>query len=265
MASNQGTAQSVAGSEPEVVELQEGVGYESASPFEMVDGDSVPTEAEADRAITGPDVADDEAAPAQGSAPQSPAQLSQLDPDEGPVEGADPDDASGHRAPVVVGTIEHISSPTALADDAGGSDEISDIARSMASLPGTQPAAQTVPTEERPDTADSQQAPRGMSLGSTPSQPSYGCTNSQESLSRALDATAPFEGASGQDISKRDSAIYLDKRTDEDLAIAAEHAVARQDEEEEDSVVPTAATEEGRGVMSPFSTFSTPAFPEYFS
>ncbi|KAJ1727974.1 hypothetical protein LPJ61_004296, partial [Coemansia biformis] len=269
-----GTAHSIAGSEPEVVELPEGAGYESGSPYEFVDGEDAnaggtPAEEAADKAATGPDVADDEAAPAAESAARSLAVdmaeggahgpvgsggLLQPGPEEGLVGGADLGDASGHTAPVVVGTIEHISSPVAAPRPVlAGADQAHMVPASVDSAGGLE------------ETAEAEQS---MASWSSPqSQISYDRSDSQESLSRALGAAMPAEDASDRGLSKRDSAIHMDKTTDEDVAVAVPVHLPVT---EEDSMVPDVAAaaapvDAARAVMSPFSTFATPAFPKYFS
>ncbi|KAJ2151731.1 hypothetical protein GGH16_006210, partial [Coemansia sp. RSA 560] len=110
---------SIAGSEPEVIDFADSTGFESSSPYELVDG--------VDRSAVGPDTPDGEAAPASESASRSldaaehspremptSGSLSPMVPEEHPSSPEKPGSNSERIAPVVIGTIEAVSPAAAV-------------------------------------------------------------------------------------------------------------------------------------------------------
>ncbi|KAJ2878498.1 hypothetical protein H4R27_005787 [Coemansia aciculifera] len=152
-------------------------------------------------------------------------------------------DDSGERiAPVVVGTIEALESPVA--------------------------------TEALEDSATQNLAAQELASWNSPqSQVSYNRTDSQLSLSEALDTSAPVEGESVREISGRDSAVYMDgasgRQTPEESPKDAPRVPeeAQLDDTREQTVPePELEVESTSQTVPPqYSAFSTPAFPQYFT
>ncbi|KAJ2548985.1 hypothetical protein GGH95_006330, partial [Coemansia sp. RSA 1836] len=156
------------------------------------------------------------------------------------------DDSGEHIAPVVVGTIEALASPAA--------------------------PAQALDDDAAPITIQAAQEPANWN--SPQSQVSYNRTDSQLSLSDALDTSAPVEGGEpSRDISGRDSAVYMDgasgsQTPDESPKEAPGVPEEASLDDSRDQVVPEAALEvesASQQVPPQYSAFSTPAFPEYFT
>ncbi|KAJ2360440.1 hypothetical protein H4S01_005730, partial [Coemansia sp. RSA 2610] len=224
--SPQEDAHSAAGSEPEIVDLAESSGFESSSPYELVD--------RADRTAVGPDTMDEEAAPApesgtpaaeqaEHSARPRAASLSPME-SEHPTETGSPD--SERIAPVVIGTVEAVDLAAAAApahepaeavearaesmdvDDLESSKEIAELMESMTSPPNQQAS---VPAASEPETLPENSA-RAAFDESPQSQVSYNRPGSQ--ASQSLD-TPIADTASDRSLSKRDSAISMGKQHDE--------------------------------------------------
>ncbi|KAJ2077506.1 hypothetical protein H4R24_005098 [Coemansia sp. RSA 988] len=304
------SAHSFSGSEPEMIELAEGSGFESSSPYEFVNNDEKenvdPVEdavtrsvaetdtvphADADPAINVASTADEpvliaEAASVEPVPEHTAPEPKQLDSllqmvpgDVGNGQLPAGDDAE-RIAPVVIGTVESVSlaeaeqactKPTpAPIIEMDSTDEIAAIARSMSSLPGSQ-ISEALVAPVAPALALDDDGERSIDAAmSTPqSQISYNRPGSQASLSDAVHTLTQAENASGRGLAKRDSAIYMDKQSEEestDLADAAPAVVAR--EAAQDQIVPEPARAqdgEDRVEPSPYSSFSTPAFPQFFS
>ncbi|KAJ2837538.1 hypothetical protein FBU31_001116 [Coemansia sp. 'formosensis'] len=152
-------------------------------------------------------------------------------------------DDSGERiAPVVVGTIEAIESPLAV-------------------------------EAQEDSTATNLAAQEPASWSSPQSQVSYNRTDSQLSLSEALDTSAPVEGESVREISGRDSAVYMEGASGNQTPEESPKEAPRVPEEAQlndtrEQTVPEPELEvesTSQTVPPQYSAFSTPAFPEYFT
>ncbi|KAJ2170196.1 hypothetical protein GGF45_005404, partial [Coemansia sp. RSA 551] len=279
---------SIAGSEPEVIDFADSTGFESSSPYELVDG--------VDRSAVGPDTPDGEAAPASESASRSldaaehspremptSGSLSPMVPEEHPSSPEQPGSNSERIAPVVIGTIEAVSPAAAVpaqetadvtqdrtepedADDLESSREIAELVRSMTSPPEKQtstPVVEDSPVAVAPVAESPMESTRPIS-DSPLSQVSYDRPDSQ--ASQLPDTPMIVGGTADRSLSKRDSAISMGKQKDEQ-----DDSLAVVDDEL--GTVPTDAhyqatpdqTVPASDVTPALSSFSTPAFPQYFS
>ncbi|KAJ2491515.1 hypothetical protein IWW37_002187, partial [Coemansia sp. RSA 2050] len=152
-------------------------------------------------------------------------------------------DDSGERiAPVVVGTIEALESPLA--------------AEAVADTSAASRAVQ-----------------EPVSWSSPQSQVSYNRTDSQLSLSEALNTSAPVEGEPTREISGRDSAVYMGGASGNQTPEESPKEAPRVPEEARientrEQTVPEPELEveaTSQTVPPQYSAFSTPAFPEYFT
>ncbi|KAJ2361093.1 hypothetical protein IW150_007328, partial [Coemansia sp. RSA 2607] len=176
------------------------------------------------------------------------------------------DNTAEHNAPVVVGTIEAVK--TEVADRSATTPEAADkayIEPSAAVTSSNTAAEPDVPLQDI--THDTQAAQEASSWGSPLSQMSYNRADSQ--LSRPgvdMDSSVPAETDTEKIISDRDSAIFMDKPFAE---TAAASAPLEQDTKVGEVQTPreaySAPSEDKQGAQTPYSTFSTPAFPEYFN
>ncbi|KAJ1784144.1 hypothetical protein LPJ62_004750, partial [Coemansia sp. RSA 2167] len=279
---------SIAGSEPEVIDFADSTGFESSSPYELVDG--------VDRSAVGPDTPDGEAAPASESASRSldaaehspremptSGSLSPMVPEEHPSSPEQPGSNSERIAPVVIGTIEAVSPAAAVpaqetadvtqdrtepedADDLESSREIAELVRSMTSPPEkhtSTPVVEDSPVAVAPVAESPMESTRPIS-DSPLSQVSYDRPDSQ--ASQLPDTPMIVGGTADRSLSKRDSAISMGKQKDEQ-----DDSLAVVDDEL--GTVPTDAhyqatpdqTVPASDVTPALSSFSTPAFPQYFS
>ncbi|KAJ2463621.1 hypothetical protein GGI02_005198, partial [Coemansia sp. RSA 2322] len=190
-------------------------------------------------------------------------------------------DDSGERiAPVVVGTIEALDPAVAtempdISVSAGqalnGASDVESFERVIET--GADDA--TMPTGPADVDIRIHQTPRETASWNSPqSQISYNRTDSQVSLSVALDtSSAPVESELGQTQSGRDSAVYLDgdhedPTFDDSPKDAASLPAEAQNGVSRDYAVPEPehmAESSPQEVPQQYSAFSTPAFPEYFT
>ncbi|KAJ1994921.1 hypothetical protein GGI25_001223 [Coemansia spiralis] len=246
-------------SEPEVVDY-EGSSI-SSSPYELVEHAD-------DKDIT-------------KSASMNNPEISPAKSETGSVSPFVPVDAKeSASSPVVVGTIEEIQSPIQqpVLSESADTDRETDVA----SLALEQEAATDAPRSVAADNSDP--APlsldvQAQQLGYTPqaavepevttwnspnSQISYNRTDSQASISRSAFEAAPAENSMTPSMSKRDSAIYMDRSMKEAIAADPQSAYYQTVPES----MPVQGSDAGADQEAPqsvYSSFSTPAFPQYFS
>ncbi|KAJ2523628.1 hypothetical protein GGI11_001378, partial [Coemansia sp. RSA 2049] len=258
-------------SEPEVIEY-EGSNISPSSPFELVDS-------------VGESDVEREASESQAVAKE------QADIDTGsasPLVPADIDES--HSPPVVVGTIEEVQQPVleqppiedvAVVKDEPVDTPISELNDSrtpqdvganeskpeniVATRAILEPSSQPAPSMITPDVA---------AWNSPHSQMSYNRTDSQISLSPPVETPSSADDESARPLSKRDSAIYMDKSAKEASVPTDEMATTLElQDADDDQVAPSEMPVQGSDTASidqeappsVYSTFSTPAFPQYFS
>ncbi|KAI7824265.1 hypothetical protein BX661DRAFT_185837 [Kickxella alabastrina] len=178
--------------------------------------------------------------------------------------------ADAHTAPVVVGTIEAVEPETA--SRALATPEVAEQAH-------IEPVIMTKPVSESgitlPESVDSSQAAHEAASWNSPrSQISYNRADSQLSHSGDQTTSAPAKNAADNVISNRDSAIFMDKpfadatTTDISSTQDSNEPVKVEQTFLQDQAVAEAncltGVEVKEEAQTPYSTFSTPAFPEYF-
>ncbi|KAJ1899549.1 hypothetical protein LPJ81_004120, partial [Coemansia sp. IMI 209127] len=249
-------------SEPEMIEY-EGSNISPSSPYELVDPDGS---------------SDIEKLEAGGVSPLVPAESSER-----------------HSPPVVVGTIEEVRLPaqelSPINVDTPSRDELVDISghdqtdlQVLTSVEtGESETRQTVSArslqEPSPGVALSQQRPSAITpdvaAWSSPlSQMSYNRTDSQISISPPTHTPTSADDEHARSLSKRDSAIYMDKSikeaslTTDEVEAAVEPQVAEDDQAvlgEMPVQGPDTASVVPETPSYAYSAYSTPAFPQYFS
>ncbi|KAJ2554653.1 hypothetical protein EV175_002521, partial [Coemansia sp. RSA 1933] len=251
-------------SEPEMIEY-EGSNTSPSSPYEIIDsaGNS-----------------DIEKAESAGASPLVHADLNEC-----------------HSPPVVVGTIEEVKSlaqeQSPIEDHTPGKDEQDDIlSRSQTSTqtPRSEETGEVEPQqaiavrslqEPSPGAALSQRLPSvttpDVAAWSSPqSQMSYNRTDSQLSISPPTHTPTSADEENARSLSKRDSAIYMDKSIKEaslppidDVEVATVPQDAEDDQASQGEMLvqgsDTASVVPEAPPSAPYSAYSTPAFPQYFS
>ncbi|KAJ1667699.1 hypothetical protein EV178_001167 [Coemansia sp. RSA 1646] len=263
-------------SEPEMIEY-EGSNSSPSSPYELIDsvGDS-----------NAEKLANDSNA----------AEIKPERSETGGVSPLIPTDSSERQSPpVVVGTIEEVQSQiqeqTPLEEESPVKDEPADMSgRNQVDSEAIQSAdvGESGPRqiyessslqEPSPGMALSQQPPSiitpDVADWSTPhSQMSYNRTDSQLSLSPPTHTPTSADDENTRSLSKRDSAIYMDKSIKEaSLPTEKTAAVAEPQGTDDDPVAlgempvqgADTASIDPEAPPSAYSAFSTPAFPQYFS
>ncbi|KAJ1891193.1 hypothetical protein LPJ66_007058, partial [Kickxella alabastrina] len=254
-------------SDPEVIEMPDGTGSLSTSPYEVVELFESFTPA----AVPADEFTPESTIPATAHSVVA-ASVVSVSSDITSLSGLETADA--HTAPVVVGTIEAVEPET--------------VSRALpapkvAEQAHIEPVVMTKPVAESgitlPESVDSSQAAHEAASWNSPrSQISYNRADSQLSHSGDQTTSAPAEDAAGNVISNRDSAIFMDKpfadakTTDISSAQDSNGPVKVEQTFLQDQAVAEAnrltgleAKEEAKEeAQTPYSTFSTPAFPEYF-